>query len=146
MRPLSFQSIRLAKGVIISLLLTSALTIVNNYDYRTERKVNFTAAAPVLSPGSKFPFGNVPMLNIKVHSNPNNGKFILKFDVPTTRDITIRITNKKGIEVYRQEHKKFWGFYLEEIDISSQPEGKYNLHVDYLHRTQTKTFAVYKGM
>jgi hypothetical protein len=62
-----------------------------------------------------------PSLNIKGFSyfpNPNNGRFRLRFELPDTGDLNIRIYNPEGKVLYDAFKQGFSGNYDEAIDIS----------------------------
>ena len=67
--------------------------------------------------------------DITFYPNPNDGKFVLKFDVPKEVATTIRIIDTKGQSVYEQELPAFVGQYHQEINISERNAGLYLLQI-----------------
>ena len=67
--------------------------------------------------------------DINFYPNPSDGKFALKFNVPTAIATTIRVIDTKGQTVYEQELPAFVGQYQQEIDISDSTTGLYLLQI-----------------
>ena len=69
-------------------------------------------------------------IGLEVFPNPNNGKFMVKLNIGAEQDITIRILNNIGNEVYREELGTFNNTqWKRELDLSGLAQGIYFINV-----------------
>lgn len=67
--------------------------------------------------------------SLKVYPNPTNGVVSISFDTDDSEDVTFRITDMAGKEVWRRVDKNVNGTFKGEIDITKLPNGVYMLEV-----------------
>lgn len=67
--------------------------------------------------------------SLKVYPNPTNGVVSISFDTDDSEDVTFRITDMAGKEVWRRVDKNVNGTFRGEIDITKLPNGVYMLEV-----------------
>jgi hypothetical protein len=63
--------------------------------------------------------------------NPNNGSFLLNFNVSGREDLAISVLNASGQEVYRQSKSRFSGTYKENIRLNKPKPGVYMIKVTH---------------
>jgi membrane-associated protease RseP (regulator of RpoE activity) len=66
---------------------------------------------------------------MNIYPNPNDGKFVLKFNASSPKSTTIRILNLAGQSIYEQNLADFEGSYQQEIDITKHTQGLYLLQI-----------------
>jgi hypothetical protein len=67
---------------------------------------------------------------IKVFPNPNNGKFILKFEIPLGDDISISLMNTTGKQVLNKKLIRCSSDKFQSFDLTSFPKGVYFLKLN----------------
>ena len=80
--------------------------------------------------------------NLKVFSNPSDGKFVVQFNLPEEGDTGITITDINGKEVYTETIKNFSGDYNKTISISDKPKGTYFVKVTQNGYSSTRSVVV----
>jgi hypothetical protein len=73
------------------------------------------------------PVGN--SIGLTVSPNPNNGSFLLQFDVSTTDNTAVQLYDMIGQRVYDQELGSFTGFFSQQIDVMTLASGIYVLKI-----------------
>ncbi len=68
--------------------------------------------------------------NLDFFPNPNQGKFMLKFNLATKGDTKVSIVSAEGKVVYHEALDNFSGAYQSEINISEQAKGIYFMKVE----------------
>jgi len=66
---------------------------------------------------------------IKVFPNPNNGKFMLKLEIPLGNDINMSLINTLGKQVFKKEIRQYQEGMVQNFDLTSFPKGVYLLEL-----------------
>ena len=81
--------------------------------------------------------------NLSYYPNPaTNGRFKLRFDVPEENEVSIKIYNLDGREIFNRYFDAFDGTYAETIDLSGQSEGIYLLEIQMEGKRLTRKIAI----
>jgi len=67
--------------------------------------------------------------NIKIFPNPNTGQLMVEIEVPKAQDITLKIVNILGQEMFVEKEKLLSGIHRKSIDIQTHTKGIYLLQV-----------------
>lgn len=67
--------------------------------------------------------------SLNLYPNPNNGNFRVEFEVENSKDVALRVMNMIGQIVYQRNTGKVSGSYREDINLSNQAAGVYNLQI-----------------
>ena len=67
--------------------------------------------------------------SLKVYPNPTNGVVSISFETDDSEDVTFRITDMAGKEVWKRVDKNVNGAYTGDIDLTRLPNGVYMLEV-----------------
>jgi len=115
------------------------LTVGENYraQGRTFCDSNITAyrsptwTAPIFwtQPGSIKLDGGTAINNLDVYPNPSRDVFNISFNSDKRQDLTIRILNVVGGEVYREDKQQFVGEYIKQISLDNYGKGIYFLEI-----------------
>lgn len=73
--------------------------------------------------------------SLALYPNPSTGEFNLNFTLPDRGDMTLRIFNPQGGEVFSESFRDFDGEYEQSIDISDLAKGVYFLQIEQNGRT-----------
>ncbi|MEO9482690.1 MAG: T9SS type A sorting domain-containing protein [Ekhidna sp.] len=77
------------------------------------------------------------------YPNPSpNGRFKVKFNVPEEGELSIKVSNLEGKEVFSRYFERFGGTYSEMIDLSGQKEGIYLLEIEQGKKRLTKKIVI----
>jgi hypothetical protein len=80
---------------------------------------------------------------LRFSPNPSsNGRFKVQFKVLEKKDLTIRVFNLEGKEVFNRYFERFGGMFSETIDLSGQKEGIYLLEITQGNKRLTKKIAI----
>lgn len=71
-----------------------------------------------------------------------NGQFKVRFSVPEEKELSLKIFNLEGKEVYNRYFERFGGTYSESIDLSDQEEGIYLLEISQGAKRLTKKIVI----
>lgn len=66
---------------------------------------------------------------VNVFPNPNDGSFVINFNVNQTSDVKITIVNMLGQIVYQEELQAFTGEFKEKVKLNNQAAGTYIVNV-----------------
>ncbi len=66
---------------------------------------------------------------ISFYPNPNQGQFMLSFDLPSEEAVQIMIFNGKGETVYNEQLNNFNGAYRNTVDLSQFANGAYYMQI-----------------
>ena len=67
---------------------------------------------------------------LEFYPNPSSrGRIKIHFGVPEKGELIIRVSNRKGKEIFRRYFENFEGIYSEMIDLSGQKDGIYLLEI-----------------
>ncbi|MFT6865522.1 MAG: hypothetical protein ACJA08_000343 [Cyclobacteriaceae bacterium] len=76
------------------------------------------------------------------YPNPSNGEFNLRFKVPQQGELSVKIYDLNGKEIFSRYFTQFGGFYQEAIDLTSQNEGIYLLEIKLDKRRLTRKIVI----
>lgn len=79
---------------------------------------------------------------IKIYPNPNNGKFMLKLEIPLGNDILISLMNNTGKKVLDKKGNCGGLNSAHSFDLSYYPKGLYFLQIDIDGSPQTKKLII----
>ncbi|MEQ9401994.1 MAG: T9SS type A sorting domain-containing protein [Cyclobacteriaceae bacterium] len=83
--------------------------------------------------------------DLTFYPNPStNGRFKVRFSVPEENELSIKVFNLEGKEVYNRYFERFGGMYSESIDLSGQSEGIYLLEIRQGSKRLTKKIVIDK--
>ena len=81
--------------------------------------------------------------DLTFYPNPSkNGKIKVRFTTPSQDDLTIKVSNMEGKEIFSRYFENFFGIYSETIDLSDQREGIYLLEISQGKKRITKKLVV----
>ena len=81
--------------------------------------------------------------DLSFYPNPSsNGTFKVRFKVPEENELTIKVSNLEGKEVFSLYFERFSGLYSETIDLSRQQEGIYLLEISQGRKRLTKKIVI----
>jgi len=66
---------------------------------------------------------------LDVYPNPSRDIFNISFTSEEVQNITIKVVNMIGEEIFTEELTKFVGQYMQVIDMNTQPKGVYFLKI-----------------
>ena len=82
-------------------------------------------------------------VGLAIESNPNNGKFTLKFYSGSAANTDVRILDINGQMIYSASYPNFIGLFNRHVDISPVSQGMYILQLDIGGKKYVKKFMVY---
>jgi hypothetical protein len=90
-----------------------------------------TWTAPIFwtQPGSIKLEGGTAINNLDVYPNPSRDVFNISFNSDKRQDLSIRILNVVGGEVYREDRQEFVGEYIKQISLDNYGKGIYFLEI-----------------
>ena len=68
--------------------------------------------------------------NLEIFPNPSRDVFNISFTSDDIQDLTIRILNVIGAEVYRENRQEFVGEYIKQISLDKYGKGIYFLEIE----------------
>lgn len=87
--------------------------------------------------------GALPTNEFSLFPNPSeDGRFTLKFNLPSEGNTTIRITDVNGREVYQEQLNNFKGSYEKPFDLSAYGKGAYMVNLSQNNKTTTLKIAI----
>jgi hypothetical protein len=91
-----------------------------------------TWTAPVFwtQPGTIRLEGGTSINNLDIYPNPSRDVFNISFNSDDIQDLSIRILNVIGAEVYREDKQNFIGEYIKQISIENYGKGIYFLEIE----------------
>ena len=91
-----------------------------------------TWTAPIFwtQPGSIKLGGGTAINNLDVYPNPSRDVFNISFNSEKRQDLSIRILNLVGAEVYREDRQEFVGEYIKQISLDNYGKGIYFLEIE----------------
>lgn len=72
---------------------------------------------------------NLKPSQLNYYPNPNNGKFNLKFNLERKGEVTVKVLDILGNEVYKEKILDFNGIYENQLDLAGHKKGVYVLQV-----------------
>lgn len=79
---------------------------------------------------------------LKFYPNPNNGRFNLKFKLDQQKEVTVKVMDILGSEVYKERIMDFDGSYDNQIDLSGKEKGIYILQIIQKKKTLTQKILI----
>ena len=67
---------------------------------------------------------------VELYPNPSRDVFNISFTSDEIQDLTIRILNVIGAEVYRENRQEFVGEYIKQISLDNYGKGIYFLEIE----------------
>jgi hypothetical protein len=88
--------------------------------------------APVFwtQPGTIRLEGGASINNLDIYPNPSRDVFNISFNSETLQDLSIRILNVVGAQVYRETKEQFVGVYTKQISLDDYGKGIYFLEIE----------------
>lgn len=81
--------------------------------------------------------------DLAFYPNPSpNGRFKVRFKLPEEGELSIKVSNLEGKEVFSRYFERFGGTYSEMIDLSGQKEGIYLLEIGQGKKRVTKKIII----
>lgn len=81
--------------------------------------------------------------DLAFYPNPSpNGRFKVRFKLPQEGELSIKVSNLEGKEVFSRYFERFGGTYSEMIDLSGQKEGIYLLEIGQGKKRVTKKIII----
>jgi hypothetical protein len=81
--------------------------------------------------------------DLQFYPNPSpNGQVRVRFTVPDEDELSIKVFDLEGREVFNRYFERFGGTYSESIDLSDQQEGIYLLEIKQSNKRVTKKIIV----
>lgn len=74
--------------------------------------------------------------------NPSDGRFRLRFKVPSEGPLDIKVFSLDGKEVYSRSFERFGGIYSEAVDLSDEEKGIYLMEISQGKKRLTKKIAI----
>ena len=81
-------------------------------------------------PGTIRLDGGTSINNLSVYPNPSRDVFNIGFKSEILQDLSIRILNVVGAEIYRETHEQFVGEYTKQINLDDYVKGIYFLEIE----------------
>jgi hypothetical protein len=126
-------------GVYYPTLSVNKFGLLSGVDYRAQGRTfcdsNITSyrswwTPPVFwrQPTIRLSGGSL-ISNLDVYPNPSKDVFNISFNSDVIQDLTIRILNVMGAEVYREEKQEFVGEYIKQVSLGYYGKGIYFLEI-----------------
>lgn len=94
--------------------------------------------------GQVKPSDKLELDGLRYYPNPSpNGRFKLKFQTPIEGELSIKIYNLDGKEIFNRYFETYNGLYSEAIDLSGQEVGVYLLEVALDGKRLTRKIAIH---
>lgn len=85
---------------------------------------------------------NLKPAELNYYPNPNNGKFNLKFKLDRQDELTVKVIDILGNEVYKEKLLDFNGIYDNEINLTGKQKGIYILQISQKKKTFTRKILI----
>jgi hypothetical protein len=126
-------------GVYYPTLSVNKFGLLSGVDYRAQGRTfcdsNITSyrswwTPPVFwsQPTIRLSGGSL-ISNLDVYPNPSKDVFNISFNSDEIQDLTIRILNVMGAEVYREDKQEFVGEYIKQVSLDNFGKGIYFLEI-----------------
>ena len=85
---------------------------------------------------------NLKPSQLNYYPNPNNGKFNLKFMLDKKEEVTVKVMDILGKEVYKETLLDFNGTYENKIDLTGKEKGIYILQIIQKRKALTRKILI----
>ena len=85
---------------------------------------------------------NLKPSQLNYYPNPNNGKFNLKFMLDQKEEVTVKVIDILGKEVYKEKILDFNGTYDNQIDLTGKEKGIYILQIIQKRKALTRKILI----
>lgn len=85
---------------------------------------------------------NLKPSQLNYYPNPNNGKFNLKFMLDQKEEVTVKVIDILGNEVYKEKLLDFNGTYDNQIDLTGKEKGIYILQIIQRRKVLTRKILI----
>ena len=93
--------------------------------------------------GTVSPKNQLELTDLTYYPNPSsNGRFKLRFETPGEGELSIKVFNLEGREIFNRYFERFNGLYSETIDLSGQNEGLYLLEIQQDGKRLTRKIMI----
>lgn len=116
-------------------------------DIKRNAALNVTITE-ILKNDASFQSVNVDLKNnlkpaeLNYYPNPNNGIFNLKFKLDRQDELTVKVMDILGNEVYKEKLLDFSGIYDNEINLTGKQKGIYILQISQKKKTFTRKILI----
>ena len=93
-------------------------------------------------PGSDRLEQSTVINDLDIYTNPSRDVFNISFNTANKQDITLRIRNIVGEEIYTEELKEFDGTYTKAISLENYPKAVYFLEINTKQGTINKKLVL----
>jgi hypothetical protein len=80
--------------------------------------------------------------DVSIFPNPNKGEFHITFDMITSADVTITITDLLGNIVYQRKEGEYSGKYNQSLNLSDLSKGMYLFNLQAGKQMVNKRFVI----
>ena len=87
---------------------------------------------------------NAGEIGLKALPNPNNGSFVLEFEMKKKSDMVVSLLNVTGQEVFRKSYPDFIGKYAEQVNAGKVSSGVYMVRIEHGGKTYLKKIIINK--
>ena len=128
-------------GIYFPTFFVNKFGLIAGQSYRAQGRTfcdsNITAyrsptwTSPIFwtQPGSIREGGGLSINNLDIYPNPSIDVFNISFNSDKQQDLSIRILNVVGAEVYREDRQEFVGEYIKQISLDNYGKGIYFLEI-----------------
>jgi len=85
---------------------------------------------------------NLKPSHLGYYPNPNNGKFNLRFSLDQEEEVTVKVMDILGNEVYKEKLLDFRGIYDNEINLEGKEKGIYILQISQKNKALTRKILI----
>jgi hypothetical protein len=83
-------------------------------------------------------------LNMIVYPVPAKNEVNIKFELPQQQDVSLRLTNIAGQELFQENRNNFTGTYNTQLNLNTYPAGLYFINIKVGAKTYTQKFICTK--
>ena len=80
--------------------------------------------------------------DLDIYPNPSRDVFNISFNTTKKQDVTVRIRNIAGEEIYTKELREFDGAYTKAISLKNNPKAVYLLKINTIKETIDKKLVL----
>ncbi|RPG52455.1 MAG: T9SS C-terminal target domain-containing protein [Flavobacteriales bacterium TMED84] len=109
---------------------------MSNYKFFFQINIFFTM------PGSDRLEQSTVINDLDIYTNPSRDVFNISFNTANKQDITLRIRNIVGEEIYTEQLNQFDGTYTKAIRLENYPKAVYFLEINTTEGTVNKKLVL----